>query len=87
MKVASMSTQTISTKVGQLSEELQREVLDYIEFLLYKYNHQDENSRQDKNLSRRQEVVQRVDALRERLFTKYGEMSDSVELIRKDRAR
>lgn len=82
-----MGTQTIAMKAGQLSEELQREVLDYIEFLLYKYNHQVKNIRQDKNLSRRQEVVQRIDALWERLFAKYGEMPDSVELIREDRAR
>lgn len=82
-----MSTQTISMKAGQLSEELQREVLDYIEFLLEKYNHQNKNIRQPKNLSPRQEVVQRIDALWEKLFAKYGEMSDSVELIREDRAR
>lgn len=82
-----MSTQTISMKVGQLSEELQREVLDYIEFLSYKYNQQGKNIRQDNNLSHRQEIVQRIDAVWERLFAKYGEMSDSVELIREDRAR
>ncbi len=35
----------------------------------------------------RQKVVRRVDALRERLFSTYGEMTDSVELIRADRAR
>ena len=82
-----MSTQTISMKAGQLSEELQREVLDYIEFLSYKYDQQGKNIRQDKNLSHRQEIVQRIDAVWERLFAKYGEMSDSVELIREDRAR
>ena len=82
-----MGTQTISMKVGQLSEELQREVLDYIEFLLSKYNHPGESIRQDTNLAHRQEVVQRIDAGWERLFAKYGEMSDSVELIREDRAR
>lgn len=38
-------------------------------------------------LRRRQEVVHRIDALRERLFITYGEMTDSVELIRADRAR
>ena len=81
-----MSTQTISMKVGQLSEELQREVLDYIEFLSYKYDQQGKNIRQDNNLSHRQEIVQRIDAVWERLFAKYGEMSDSVELIREDRA-
>ncbi len=35
----------------------------------------------------RQKVVRQVDALRERLFATYGEMADSVELIRADRAR
>ena len=35
-----MNTQIIHAKVGQLSEDLQREVLDYIEFLLQKYHHQ-----------------------------------------------
>ena len=35
----------------------------------------------------RQQVVRRVDELRERLFATYGEMTDSVELIRDDRAR
>jgi t-SNARE complex subunit (syntaxin) len=38
-------------------------------------------------LRRRQEVVRRIDALRERLFATYGEMPDSVELIRADRER
>ncbi len=82
-----MNTQNIAIKAGQLSEELQRQVSDYIEFLLYKYNRQVKNIRQEKDLSHRQEVVQRIDALRERLFAKYGEMSDSVELIREDRTR
>ena len=82
-----MRTQSIAMKIGQLSEELQREVSDYIEFLLYKYNHQARHIRQEKPLSHRQEGVQRIDALWERLFEKYGEMSDSVELIREDRAR
>ncbi|MFQ6115589.1 MAG: ribbon-helix-helix protein, CopG family [bacterium] len=38
-------------------------------------------------LRRRQEVVGRIDALRKRLFATYGEMMDSVELIRADRER
>jgi len=38
-------------------------------------------------LRRRQEVVRRIDLLRERLFAKYGQMTDSVEFIRADRAR
>lgn len=35
----------------------------------------------------RKDTVREVDDLRERLFAKYGEMPDSTELIRKDRAR
>jgi hypothetical protein len=38
-------------------------------------------------LRRRQETVRRIDALRERLWRIYGEMDDSVELIRADRER
>ncbi len=38
-------------------------------------------------LDRRQETVRRIDALRERLLRTYGEMEDSVELIRADRER
>jgi SOS response regulatory protein OraA/RecX len=37
--------------------------------------------------SRRQQAVQRIDALRAQLFAKYGQMADSVELIRADRER
>jgi hypothetical protein len=35
----------------------------------------------------RQDTVRRIDALRERLSRTYGEMEDSVELIRADRER
>jgi hypothetical protein len=35
----------------------------------------------------RRDVVQEIDNLRERLFAKYGEVPDSVELVREDRAR
>jgi len=38
-------------------------------------------------LRRRQETVRRIDMLRERLWRTYGEMDDSVELIRADRER
>lgn len=37
--------------------------------------------------SHRKEVVQEIDDLRNRLFAKYGYMSDSTELLREDRAR
>ena len=36
---------------------------------------------------RRQEVVARIDALRERLSTTYGVFPDSTEDVREDRAR
>ncbi|MBV9957543.1 MAG: hypothetical protein JO360_03945 [Acidobacteria bacterium] len=35
----------------------------------------------------RRGVVQEVDTLREKLFSKYGEMPDSTELIIEDRVR
>ncbi len=35
----------------------------------------------------RKEVVRGIDDLRNRLLAKYGDMSDSVELLREDRAR
>ena len=35
----------------------------------------------------RQAIVNRIDALRERLFVKYGEMADSTMLVREDRER
>lgn len=40
-----MNAQIIHAKVGQLPEELQQEVLDYIEFLLQKYSHQVEKGK------------------------------------------
>ena len=39
------------------------------------------------NLHKRQETVAKIDALRNRLFHKYGQMSDSIDFIREDRAR
>ena len=39
------------------------------------------------DVSRRKDVVRRIDNLRARLFARYGQMSDSVELLREDRAR
>ena len=38
-------------------------------------------------LYQRQETVGHIDTLRERLFATYGEMKDSVELVRSDRER
>lgn len=38
-------------------------------------------------LSRREDIVREIDHLRERLFARYGQMPDSVDLLREDRAR
>lgn len=38
-------------------------------------------------LSRREDIVREIDHLRERLLARYGQMPDSVDLLRKDRAR
>lgn len=38
-------------------------------------------------LNRRKEVVNGIDRLRARIFAQYGELPDSVELVREDRAR
>jgi len=35
----------------------------------------------------RKDVIQRIDELRESLFTKYGPMPDSTELLHQDRSR
>jgi hypothetical protein len=47
----------------------------------------DEWESQDAELKRREEAVDRIVALRERMRVKYGMMPDSVELIRQDRER
>ena len=47
----------------------------------------EEWKRSKPNIVQRKTVVERIDALRERLFIKYGEMPDSVELLRADRNR
>jgi hypothetical protein len=39
------------------------------------------------DLHKRQKVVERIDALRERFFSTYGQMPDSVDLICEDRGR
>lgn len=39
------------------------------------------------NLHKRQETVNEIDALRNHLYHKHGQMPDSVTLIREDRAR
>ncbi len=41
----------------------------------------------DEALKRRRETVEWIDDLRARMFEKYGEMPDSVGLLREDRER
>jgi hypothetical protein len=41
----------------------------------------------DAERQQRQRIVQQIDQVREHMFTTYGEMPDSVELLREDRAR
>jgi len=39
------------------------------------------------DVARREEVVREIDHLRDVLFARYGQMPDSVDLVREDRAR
>ncbi len=64
-----------------LQAEAERRGLSSIEELLEAWRAEDDE------LRHRQEVGKRIDALRERLYAKYGEQSDSVDLIREDRDR
>lgn len=69
-----MQLETTARERGLSNEELIRQLIQMWQSKVDERRH-------------RQEVVQRIDALRERLFATYGEMADSVELIRTDRAR
>ncbi|UBF24531.1 hypothetical protein K9N68_22960 [Kovacikia minuta CCNUW1] len=66
---------------ARLRDTAHRHGLPGIEQLLEKWLLQEEERHQ------RQETVRKITALREQLFTKYGEMLDSVDLIREDRTR
>lgn len=75
-------TLTLSNSVYTwLQEEAQKRGLSTVEELLEAWKAEGDELRQ------RQEVGQRITALRERLYAKYGEMPDSTELIREDRDR
>ncbi len=39
------------------------------------------------NIAHRKDAVRQTDLLRERLLARYGQLPDSVELLREDRAR
>ena len=73
------------TIAAELYERLEAEArargLESVEQLL------EELGRDGTDLAQRRETVRRIDNLRERLFARQGEMPDSVELVREDRAR
>ena len=69
------------TLYNKLRESARRRGLSDIEHLLEIWQtHEDERLY-------RQKVVRQIDTLRERLFNQYGQMADSVQLIREDRQR
>jgi len=75
-------TVTISDELyKKLTTAMQEQGLQSIEQLLELWQTHETERR------RRQEVVRGIDALRDRLYAQYGEMPDSVELIREDRTR
>jgi hypothetical protein len=47
----------------------------------------EEWERNEADLLRRRKIVRGIDTLREQIFSQSGEMPDSVNLIREDRAR
>jgi predicted CopG family antitoxin len=72
-------TITISDELyDRLEAEARARGLNNIERLL------EEREQSESDLNERPRVVKRIDDLRERLFVKYGEMPDSVELLRAD---
>jgi hypothetical protein len=74
-------TLTISDGLfARLEQEAQMRGLS-IEHLL------EEWERNEADRLQRKEVVRGIDGLRERLFSKYGEMPDSADLVRADRSR
>jgi hypothetical protein len=74
-------TLTISDELySRLEKEAQMRGLS-IELLI------EEWEQSEANLLQRKDVVRGIDALREHLFSKYGETPDSSNLVREDRAR
>ncbi len=75
-------TLTISDKLYQrLEAEAVARGFENVEQLL------EEHASNGSNLPQRRAVVDNIDRLRNRLFTKYGEMPDSTNLIHEDRSR
>ncbi len=72
--------------------EIQEELFDWLRTEAKRRNLEDIESviqelQRDEERRRRHEVGKRIDKLREEIYAKYGEMPDSVELIREDRQR
>jgi hypothetical protein len=75
-------TLTISDELyARLESEARKRGVETIEELL------DLLQLLETDLAPRENVVRQIDLLRDRLFARYGEMPDSVELLREDRAR
>ena len=75
-------TLTISDELyAKLEAEARLRGLDTVEKLLEQWRLPETESQG------RIEVVREIDYLRSRLFAKYGELPDSVDLLREDRAR
>jgi hypothetical protein len=75
-------TLTISDELfARLEAEAHNQGLNTVEELLDRMQiHED-------RLARRDDVVREIDRLREQLLARYGQMPDSVDLVREDRAR
>jgi hypothetical protein len=75
-------TLSISDSIyGWLQEEAKMRGLSTVEELLETWK------AEGRELRRRREVVEEIKALQEEMSAKYGEMPDSVDLIREDRDR
>ena len=79
-------TITVSDELYALLEEAARKRgLNRVEEFLEKLEVEPGLSAEE--LRRRRETVEWTDALRARMFEKYGEMPDSADLLREDRER
>ena len=75
-------TMTISEELyRQLEKTMRQRGLGTVEQLLREWQ------TWETELEQRRNAVHKIDELRDRLFRSYGEMPDSVTLIREDRAR
>lgn len=75
-------TIVVSDKIFQkLQSSAEKRGLTHVEQLLEEWLDREEE------LNYRRTIVQEITELRERLFVKYGEMANSLELIREDRSR